>query len=626
MKNKAGRLITILLCAIIVFQTPVSAWAKTPEFESAEKYWIVGPGDNRAKELAKARKQLCKYNGKNKKVTIPSRFTIIGSNAFEDNKTMEVVVIPKTVTKIETQAFVRCKNLKQVVFEKGSKLKTIGEAAFDMCENLKEIQMPDSVTRLGDEIFGGCSKLENVKLPQNVTYIPNRMFEYCTSLKEIHIPKTVKSIKSEAFASCTNLKKIYFNNQLKTIGVSAFEGCKNIEQLDLCGNNLTIENRAFKDCNKLKAVQLPANVKCIEYHAFESCKNLEMVTTKGTTNQNGKGTIEKEAFTNCRNLKSVRIPGSIGILGKNIFDDDYKIDEIIIDNPNIQLEDISIFDMTPWLENKIDENKTVIVGGVLLNVGADIMDAYTQAMEETGFFAMDGVLLDSNKTGKIQIPERITKIGHITWRGTVTEIICPSSLKEIGDHAFKDQTKLNKITLNTGLKIIGDSAFQGCTKLKNIALNQELEKIGMSAFRGCTNLTQITLNEELKTIDTFAFSQCTNLKKIVFNKKLDTLGVRSFTECKKLTGTIDLSGVKKIGAQVFWRSSINKVVLGKNNVLINKGAFEGANIRTLIVPSSVNDVEYIYSTSWDCTIICKKNSKAHIVAEKSGNKYKFKNI
>ena len=57
----------------------------------------------------------------------------------------EQVFIPKSVTEIQSRAFNSCKNLKEVVFEEGSKLRIIGNSVFAGCESLAKINLPEGL-------------------------------------------------------------------------------------------------------------------------------------------------------------------------------------------------------------------------------------------------------------------------------------------------------------------------------------------------------------------------------------------------------------------------------------------------------------------------------------------------
>ena len=81
--------------------------------------------------------------------------TSIGAAAFQIGKNvinMETVLIPRTVTKIKSQAF-GCFNLRHVVISDQVENMRIGNQAFEMCSNLESILIPDGVISIEDNAF-----------------------------------------------------------------------------------------------------------------------------------------------------------------------------------------------------------------------------------------------------------------------------------------------------------------------------------------------------------------------------------------------------------------------------------------------------------------------------------------
>ena len=60
-------------------------------------------------------------------------------------------------------------------------------------------------------------------------------------------------------------------------------------------------------------------------------------------------------------------------------------------------------------------------------------------------------------------------------------------MTEIGDNAFKGDTRLTKVTIGASVKKIGKSAFDGCVNLKKVTIKTKkltAKNIGKNAFRG----------------------------------------------------------------------------------------------------------------------------------------------
>jgi len=114
------------------------------------------------------------YTGSGGDVTIPGTLdgktvTVIGDRAFQDCDTLTGVTLPDSVTNIEEDAFTDCTGLTNVWL--GAGVRTIGEDAFDSCTALTGIVIPDSVVSLGVDAFIMCGGMTNAVLGGGLTEI-----------------------------------------------------------------------------------------------------------------------------------------------------------------------------------------------------------------------------------------------------------------------------------------------------------------------------------------------------------------------------------------------------------------------------------------------------------------------
>ncbi len=91
------------------------------------------------------------------------------------------------------------------------KVSIIGEGAFRNCD-VYGVTIPDSVTKIGKEAFAFCGCLESMIFPDSVTEIGDSAFEGCRELVEVYIPETCKKIGKDAFAGCTGITVICSEN------------------------------------------------------------------------------------------------------------------------------------------------------------------------------------------------------------------------------------------------------------------------------------------------------------------------------------------------------------------------------------------------------------------------------
>ncbi|WP_410062182.1 leucine-rich repeat protein, partial [Alistipes putredinis] len=252
------------------------------------------------------------YNSKNvEHLILPNTLITIGEEMFYQSD-LRSVVIPTNVTTVGYSAFKRCSSLTTVTFEKESQLKTIGGdyyyGAFSDCTALTSIEIPASVETIGNTAFSDCSSLATVTFEKGsrLKTIGNNAYYRCTSLTSIEIPASVETIEKKAFMHCSSLATVTFEkgSQLKTIAGDSYDG-------------------AFSDCTALTSIEIPASVETIEATAFKRCSKLATVTFEkgsqlktiggGYSSSSHFGTYSDYygAFSDCSSLTSIEIPASV---------------------------------------------------------------------------------------------------------------------------------------------------------------------------------------------------------------------------------------------------------------------------------------------------------------------------
>jgi hypothetical protein len=184
-----------------------------------------------------------------------SKLKTIGSSAFVDNVALTAIIIPASVTEIDSGAFSGCTTVATVTFAQGSQLQTIGVGAFANTV-IASITIPAGVTSIGEFVFSGCTTLTSINV---VTANPNytgangilynktrttliRVPEGISS--SVTIPDTVTSIGGSAFSGCTSINNaIVIPAGVTSIGGYAFYGWGNTQTINVRGH----KNQAAAD-------------------------------------------------------------------------------------------------------------------------------------------------------------------------------------------------------------------------------------------------------------------------------------------------------------------------------------------------------------------------------------------
>ncbi|EMY3550167.1 leucine-rich repeat domain-containing protein, partial [Flavobacterium psychrophilum] len=110
------------------------------------------------------------------------------------------------------------------------------------------------VTAIGKDAFEYCNTLTSVTIPNSVTVIGNSAFYECENLTAARIGNSVNSIKPLTFTRCHKLQSIIIPNSVTTIGNGAFADCSHLTSVTIPNSVTSIENFAFSDCNRLSTV------------------------------------------------------------------------------------------------------------------------------------------------------------------------------------------------------------------------------------------------------------------------------------------------------------------------------------------------------------------------------------
>ena len=141
---------------------------------------------------------------------------------------------------------------------------------------------------------------------------------------------------------------------------------------------------------------------------------------------------------------------------------------------------------------------------------------------------------DQGSITDIVLPKYLVEIGEEAFKGSdVTSILMPNTVKSLGIHAFEDCKKLKEVTLSSSLTLIPMAAFRGCDALQELQVPASVTKIADLAFEA-SGLKEMELPMGVETVGAGAFYNCQQLEKLAFPNSLKNLGVCCFLYCNKL--------------------------------------------------------------------------------------------
>lgn len=108
--------------------------------------------------------------------------------------------------------------------------------------------------------------------------------------------------------------------------------------------------------------------------------------------------------------------------------------------------------------------------------------------------------------------------------------------------SFWDCTMLRTVKLPSTIKQLGEGAFRGCASLESIVLPEGLETIGLTAFSGCQLLQSVNIPNSVKEIKNYAFSNCSALSELILPDKPVIIKAETFSKCDALYNVRTQSG------------------------------------------------------------------------------------
>lgn len=187
---------------------------------------------------------------------------------FQNNKTIESMVLPQNATTLSEGAFQNCSNLSSLTLPDG--LTTIPSSMCQGCAKLEEMDIPSSVTAIGASAFVDCSGMKTLIIGNGVQSIGSNAFLRCSSLETLEFEKgtTTLDFAEGVFAGNSSLKHVVFPEGLQNIGDGMFNQCTNLMSVRLPNSLQYIGANAFKECTSMSYLTIPANVKTIGEDAF----------------------------------------------------------------------------------------------------------------------------------------------------------------------------------------------------------------------------------------------------------------------------------------------------------------------------------------------------------------------
>ena len=379
---------------------------------------------------------------------------------------------------------------------------------------VEEVILPETLTYIGYATFKGATSLRKVEVKGNIKVITSSCFENCTSLKEVILPNSIKNINANSFTN-TALTSFVAPTSLETIGNEAFKNVKTLINLNL-GNVKKLYRASFEGCDSLKEVVLPDSlIDLNEDFVFFNCKNLEKVTmpkkavsVTHTLFNDTKLFLDQSNWTNNALYVDNYLIKVDDKYSSSIFKTNEATKVIAGGAINDVIEEVTLNEGLEVISKNAFYTKSKVKK---VNIPSSV--------RKIGYFAFTGTAIYKNQFNvykdAIYLGNWLIGINSaITNKNNIKNLVIKEGTIGIsdGEHLnYSTRGLMETLTLNKELLYIGESAFKN-TKITDVKFPSRLKRIESNAFYG-TNIKEVILSNST-IVDEKAFSDDTIINRI----------------------------------------------------------------------------------------------------------------
>ena len=450
------------------------------------------------------------YGGAYCEIPDSKNIMAIDEEAFKDNKLVETVILPISLTSLPENCFSGCDNLKRVVIS--AECKIINENAFRGLKNLEVIELreaEDKITgenypgtlTIGRHAFDGCTSLKTITNPTRITTAYDYAFAGCTALEEIDL-SGLRTAGKHVFDGCTNLETVTVS-QTTRFGSYMFNNCEKLTQAEYYGDS--IPDYLFNGCTQLASFTFRSDaVSYLGAYAFADTALTQVTLPNGTYK------LGDHAFANCANLNTVTLSAKTDVsFGTSVFKD---------------------------------------CGAFAFSGASDTLSVVDGALVRGST-----LVLVPFASGEYTIAGGITAIGSVAFAGTAVTSVDLSGISEIGEYAFAESA-IQTVDLS-GLNVVSDGAFYACASLNDVTFSNATTRIGDYAFAQCGKLAKKIVLPAVTEIGNHAFDSTPIIG--ITGDQIQSVGNYAFYGHNFITdasNTVALPALESVGDFAFARN------------------------------------------------------------------------
>lgn len=389
------------------------------------------------------------------------------SNTYDKEANIGTILFDGDVTRIAVNAFKDCKTTLQTVILPSSVTK-IDDYAFCNCGSLTDINFPEGITSIGKQAFYDCIKLNNVKLPNTLISIGNGSFYNCVGFTSVEIPNSVTTIEDKAFKDCNNIKAIIIGNGITFIGENAFDNsasivyCKATEPPVLDKYNGYYAGQQF---NTNATIYVPMQ----SVDAYKSADTWgfykdDIVGYEFDDDEQDSGVPSNQIWYTSTTGEVVE-PYAEGVFGAILLSNTYENGKGVItfDSNVTKIGYRAFYLLTTISSISIPSTVTEIGGYAFSGCNGLTEFKFPDSVKSVG----DNAFKSCINLATCDFGDGINSIGKSSFSGcSFTELVIPNSVVTMDEYAFH-ACEIKRLVIGAGVKSIGLNAFNS-NPLKSI--------------------------------------------------------------------------------------------------------------------------------------------------------------
>ena len=388
------------------------------------------------------------------------------------------------VVEIADSACLDNTNIKNVNLTGYSKLRRIGESAFNGCTALSSVTLGQSVLEINDYAFKNCSALTTFNVTNNVSDFAPEAVDGCSNLATITVSslnthycdvngilyskdKTVLKRCPPGYRT-TIFNHSAFPSTLKRVDVYAFQTCEKVEKIYFPYGVKDIFN-PFQGCKSLTTLQFPSTVTNFNYIPWG---DLSKLTTVYLNNQTPPWGMHVGSNSSAPRHTLYVPDEAIEAYKKATYWSTWKYIKG-------GAYDVTTNDAMETLRYTIHSNKAETINGNSYAGRAMLVYAPDPTVYSSTYAVPDHLTLANGKKYAVTAINSNVCSGGMRTSATLK---LGANVDSIFSNAFQGKTMLTGLKLNSNLTYIGVNAFYDCRIANDLALPYGFKKLSSGAF------------------------------------------------------------------------------------------------------------------------------------------------